>query len=133
MLSLSDMLAMRSPLRLATFATITAILFAHPSHQQTYTKCDPTTQTCPPDTALGRAMNADFTSGQSSEFTTQSNVVFDSDGAHLTVAASGDAPQLNSNWYIMFGHVEVVMKAAPGAGIVSSVVLQSDTLDEIDW
>lgn len=25
------------------------------------------------------------------------------------------------------------MKAAPGAGIVSSVVLQSDTLDEIDW
>jgi beta-glucanase (GH16 family) len=33
----------------------------------------------------------------------------------------------------MFGHVEVVMKAAPGAGIVSSVVLQSDTLDEIDW
>jgi hypothetical protein len=133
MLSLKDMLAMRSPLRLAAFATITAILFAHPSHQQTYTKCDPTTQTCPPDTALGRAMNADFTSGQSSEFTTQSNVVFDSDGAHLTVAASGDAPQLNSNWYIMFGHVEVVMKAAPGAGIVSSVVLQSDTLDEIDW
>jgi beta-glucanase (GH16 family) len=33
----------------------------------------------------------------------------------------------------MFGKVEVAMKAAPGAGIVSSVVLQSDTLDEIDW
>lgn len=78
-------------------------------------------------------MQADFTTGQSSEFTEQSNVMHDSDGVHLTVEKSGDAPQLNSNWYIMFGHVEVVMKAAPGAGIVSSVVLQSDTLDEIDW
>lgn len=124
---------MRSPLRLAALTTLSALLFANPSQQQTYTKCDPTTQECPPDTALGRATSADFTAGESSDFTPQSNVEYQSDGAHLTVAASGDAPQLNSNWYIMFGHVEVVMKAAPGAGIVSSVVLQSDTLDEIDW
>ena len=33
----------------------------------------------------------------------------------------------------MFGHVEFVIKAAPGTGIVSSAVLQSDALDEIDW
>lgn len=33
----------------------------------------------------------------------------------------------------MFGHVEFVIKAAPGTGIVSSAVLQSDDLDEIDW
>jgi beta-glucanase (GH16 family) len=33
----------------------------------------------------------------------------------------------------MFGHVEFVVKAAPGAGVVSSAVLQSDCLDEIDW
>ena len=33
----------------------------------------------------------------------------------------------------MFGHVEVVLKAAPGVGIVSSMVLQSDDLDEIDY
>lgn len=33
----------------------------------------------------------------------------------------------------MFGRVDVVVKAAPGAGIVSSFVLQSDDLDEIDW
>lgn len=32
----------------------------------------------------------------------------------------------------MFGKVEITMKAAPGAGIVSTLVLQSDTLDEID-
>ena len=33
----------------------------------------------------------------------------------------------------MFGHVEFTIKAAPGTGIVSSAVLQSDCLDEIDW
>ena len=33
----------------------------------------------------------------------------------------------------MFGHVELVMKAAPGVGIVSSAFLNSDCLDEIDW
>lgn len=33
----------------------------------------------------------------------------------------------------MFGHVDFVVRAAPGQGIVSSAVLQSDDLDEIDW
>ena len=33
----------------------------------------------------------------------------------------------------MFGHVEVVMKPAPGVGIVSSMVMQSDDLDEVDF
>jgi len=33
----------------------------------------------------------------------------------------------------MFGHVDFVVKAAPGTGIVSSAVLLSDCLDEIDW
>jgi hypothetical protein len=28
---------------------------------------------------------------------------------------------------------QVKMKAAPGAGIVSSIVLESDALDEVDW
>ncbi|KAM3084968.1 transglycosylase [Clarireedia jacksonii] len=32
----------------------------------------------------------------------------------------------------MFGKVQISMKAAPGAGIVSTLVLQSDDLDEID-
>ena len=48
------------------------------------------------------------------------------------MAKSGDSPQIVSKWYIMFGHVEFVIKAAPGTGIVSSAVLQSDCLDEID-
>jgi hypothetical protein len=124
---------MRSPLRLTIMTTITAILFANPSQQQTYSTCNPTQQTCPGDTALGRAVSIDFRSGASSEFTAQGNPSYDSNGASFTVAKTGDAPQLNSNWYIMFGHVEVTMKAAPGRGIVSSSVLQSDDLDEIDW
>ena len=33
----------------------------------------------------------------------------------------------------MFGRVEFVVKSAPGVGIVSSAVLQSDDLDEIDF
>ncbi|KAI5462106.1 concanavalin A-like lectin/glucanase domain-containing protein [Mariannaea sp. PMI_226] len=35
--------------------------------------------------------------------------------------------------YIFFGRVDVEVRAAPGAGIVTSAVLQSDDLDEIDW
>lgn len=56
-----------------------------------------------------------------------------SDGVGFTVSGSGQAPQLTSNFYIMFGRVEVTTRAAPGNGIVSSVVLQSDCLDEIDF
>lgn len=33
----------------------------------------------------------------------------------------------------LFGNFEVKMKAAGGRGIVSSIVLQSDVLDEVDW
>lgn len=51
----------------------------------------------------------------------------------LTVAKKLDGPVLQSDFYIMFGRVEYTIKAAPGAGIVSSAVLQSDCLDEIDW
>jgi Glycosyl hydrolases family 16 len=38
-----------------------------------------------------------------------------------------------SNHYIFFGRVETWLKSAPGQGIVSSIVLESDDLDEIDW
>jgi len=88
---------------------------------------------CPPDAALGKSVNIDFTQGASDSFTAQGNPTYDSNGASFTIAKSGDSPQLTSKWYIMFGHVEFVVKAAPGVGIVSSVVLESDDLDEIDW
>jgi hypothetical protein len=49
------------------------------------------------------------------------------------ISGKGDSPTLESNFYIFFGQVSTIMKAAPGRGIVSSVVLESDDLDEIDW
>ncbi|KAK5168719.1 transglycosylase [Saxophila tyrrhenica] len=133
MLFLRDILAMSAPLRLATLATITGILLARPSTAQTYTSCNPTQQQCPSNPALGRSISVDFTAGASKEFTAEGNPTYGSDGVSFTVSAGGDAPQLHSNWYIMFGKYEITMKAAPGAGIVSSSVLQSDDLDEIDW
>jgi len=54
-------------------------------------------------------------------------------GAVFTFANRFDAPSISTNFYILFGHVEVVMQAAPGVGIISSSVLMSDDQDEIDW
>lgn len=88
---------------------------------------------CSAVTALGMAIDVDFSQGAVNSFvSTGGTPTYGSDGVTFTVAKSGDAPQLNSIFYIMFGRVEFEMKAAPGAGIVSSFVLQSDDLDEID-
>jgi hypothetical protein len=123
---------MRATIRsLAALASAAALIA--PAIAQTYTNCNPTLRSdCPPDSALGRTVNIDLTSASDS-FTPQGNPSYSKDGVTFTVAKSGDSPQLTSKWYIMFGRVEFVMKAAPGAGIVSSFVLQSDDLDEIDW
>lgn len=88
---------------------------------------------CPADPALGKSINIDFTSGPSSLFSPTGKPTYGSNGAEFTVAKSGDSPLIKSNFYIMFGHVDYVIKAAPGQGIVSSAVLLSDCLDEIDW
>ncbi|OQO08163.1 hypothetical protein B0A48_06957 [Cryoendolithus antarcticus] len=37
------------------------------------------------------------------------------------------------NFYILEGRAEIVMQAAKGVGIISTIILLSDTLDEIDW
>lgn len=123
---------MRSTIR-ALAALASAACFIAPSTAQTYTNCNPTVRTdCPADSALARTVNIDL-SEASDSFTPQSNPTYSKDGVSFTISKSGDAPQLTSKWYIMFGRVDVALKAAPGAGIVSSFVMQSDTLDEIDW
>lgn len=43
------------------------------------------------------------------------------------------APTLTSKHYLFFGKVSVTMKAAKGPGLVSTIVLKSDSGDEIDW
>ncbi|KAG9772604.1 cell wall glucanase, partial [Aureobasidium melanogenum] len=114
-------------------ALILSTLLA-PTTAQTYSSCNPLTQSgCSPDPALGKSVDIDFTSGASNEFTSSGNPTYDSNGAAFTISKSGDAPSISSKWYIMFGHVDFVVKAAPGTGIVSAAILQSDCLDEIDW
>lgn len=88
---------------------------------------------CDPDPALGMAVDVDFTQGEVNSFTASGGTpTYGSDGVTFTITQQGDAPQLNSVFYIMFGKVEITMKCATGTGIVSSVVLESDDLDEID-
>ena len=78
-------------------------------------------------------IDVDFTKGGVNSFAASGGpVTYNGNGVSFTVSRSGEAPQLSSVFYIMFGRVEVTMKAAPGNGIVSSLVLQSDDLDEID-
>lgn len=54
-------------------------------------------------------------------------------GAAFTIKRSGDSPRVQSKFYMMFGRFTVIMKAAKGRGIVSSAILQSEALDEVDW
>jgi len=102
---------------------------------QTWTECDPLLKTCPANAALAGTYEHDFKSGQAAKdfFLTSTPVTYAGGNAIFRVAKTLDSPTIRSKFHIMFGHLEVKMKAAPGAGIVSSLVLQSDTRDEIDW
>ncbi|KAK7696756.1 transglycosylase [Diaporthe eres] len=103
---------------------------------QTSTECNPTEKTCGADQGLSQASySVDFTKGASDDWNiTYGSLTYDdTNGAVYTISKSGDAPTVQSNFYVFFGVVSVVMKAAPGTGIVSSAILESDDLDEIDW
>lgn len=120
---------------LASLGLLSALL--SPVAAQTWTLCNPLNQTdCPTDTALGMNHTYDFTqsSAGSTWNTTAGNVQYsDDNGAAFTVANRGDAPTIQTTFYIFFGEVEVWLKAATGQGIISSIVLESDDLDEVDW
>lgn len=109
-------------------------LLATSAMAQTYTTCNPLTQTCPADPALGGAKMFDFTTDQGDWHVSfkPDRVEYTPEGVSLRVQSQGDNPTLQSDFYLMFGRVEAVIQAAPGVGIVSSFVLQSDDLDEID-
>ncbi|KAF5253870.1 hypothetical protein FOXYS1_14478 [Fusarium oxysporum] len=104
---------------------------------QTYSECNPMKKTCDPNKGLASSSySVDFTKGADDdnwEGTGHGTVKYTSDGAEFTVAKQGDSPTIQSKWYMFFGRMEVHLKAAPGTGIVSSVVLLSDVLDEVDW
>lgn len=78
----------------------------------------------------------DFTAGKSGNWELADGTAIDYDnslGAVFTINKATDAPTISNVGYIMFGRIEVWTRAAPGTGIVSSFILESDDLDEIDW
>ncbi|KAL9103708.1 MAG: hypothetical protein Q9163_001257 [Psora crenata] len=111
------------------------VIFTALASAQTWTSCNPLNTTCPPDPALGTNHTYDFTTSSAGPTwnTTAGVITYSNDGAAFTIDAEGDAPTITTNFYLFFGRVEVWMRAASGRGIVSSIVLQSDDLDEIDW
>ncbi|PQK16646.1 hypothetical protein BB8028_0006g09650 [Beauveria bassiana] len=91
---------------------------------------------CPADPAVGsKGISCDFTQGECSAFEPVAGkaVTYDSHGAVCAMDAGRQAPTICSKEYIFFGRVEVEMQAAPGPGVISTIVLLSDDLDEIDW
>ncbi|KAF9872903.1 glycosyl hydrolase family 16 [Colletotrichum karsti] len=114
---------------------------------QTFSACNPVKgDKCPANVAFGGEANYDFRTAKSvdaleSFFIVDGGVKWnqklmsfsDDTGAQMTIFDEQNAPTLTSAPYLFFGKVEVELQAAPGRGIVTSVVLQSDALDEIDW
>ena len=102
---------------------------------QTSTSCDPLKKTCPADPALGTEHSWLFNSTLDSALWNMStgSIKYVDDGAEFTVSKEGESTLLQSNFYIFFGVVESHVKMAKGVGMVSSIVLESDDLDEIDW
>ncbi|KAI0509676.1 concanavalin A-like lectin/glucanase domain-containing protein [Xylaria bambusicola] len=104
---------------------------------QTYTACDPREKSCPPDPAVGKenTVTVDFTKGKNDFFKAAdgTTITYDGKGAAFSMKKETEAPTITSTKYIFFGKVDVEAVAAPGQGIVTSIVLQSDDRDEIDW
>ncbi|KAH7349786.1 cell wall glucanosyltransferase Mwg1 [Plectosphaerella cucumerina] len=118
------------------FRDISILALAVGAAAQTYTSCNPMEKTCPSDAGLASSSyTVDFTKGASDDWkiTAGSLEYDDSLGAVFSLAKKGDSPTIESKWYIFFGSVSFYLRAAPGTGIVSSAILQSDDLDEVDW
>ncbi|KAK3367371.1 glycoside hydrolase family 16 protein [Lasiosphaeria ovina] len=103
---------------------------------QVTTDCFPMKKECPADPALGMDFNFNFnqTPKAGTWDTTVGPVKYDAKtGAAFTINKQGDSPTIRSSFYFFFGRTEIWMKAASGTGVISSVMLLSDNLDEIDW
>jgi hypothetical protein len=121
-------------MRFTSYAAASAL--AALATAQTFTDCNPMEKECPNDPAMPQNWETDFTAGKDAIKgwkQTAGSLTYNSEGAVFSVAKKGDAPTIGSEAYLHFGYVEVKMKAAPGQGIISSIVLQSDNLDEVDW
>jgi len=115
---------------------LTVAIAATAVSAQTFTKCDPTKKDCPFPKALGsKIIDHEFSKGPT-DFIKDldgTKIEYDSNGAVYSIKEPSNAPTTESDKYIFFGQVDITMKAAPGAGIITSIVLESDDLDEVDW
>ena len=119
------------PLALLALATSVAA--------QTETQCDPIKETCPQDPALGTSFTMTFNESMS-EFDPElfnvtagaDLITFTEEGAELTITNQGDSVTVQTAFYVFFGQIEVLFKAASGQGIISTFNMLSDDLDEID-
>jgi hypothetical protein len=96
------------------------------------------TASCPADTGSTSAtINTDFRNAKGLPagwgLINAGSVSYDSNGANIILQNQGDSPIIQTDAYFLFGSFEVIVKAATGTGIVSSIVLLSDDLDEVDW
>jgi beta-glucanase (GH16 family) len=122
----------------ATTTLLSLLLLPLLTTAQTTTDCNPLDRTdCPACPALGTNATFDFTSKSASSdvWTADAGTVdySSSTGGDYTINSQGDSIRITSKFYIFFGRVSVLMRAAPGRGIVSSIVMESDDLDEVDW
>ncbi|OAP59546.1 hypothetical protein AYL99_06844 [Fonsecaea erecta] len=101
--------------------------------------CSQSTSSCPPIPGLA---TSEYFMDFSQQTTTPSDWILadyatvgygSPNGANFTFAKRYDAPYIWTRFYVLFGRIEVVVQAAPGAGIITSSVMMSDDLDEIDW
>ncbi|KAM3435399.1 hypothetical protein MY4824_004865 [Beauveria thailandica] len=116
-------------------ALVAAAALALAVSAQTSTACSPLKQDCPADPAVGKkGIRCDFTRGACDAFEHIAGkaVTYDARGAVSAVDAPRQAPTLQSREAIFFGRLEAEMQAAPGKGVITSIVLLSDDLDEID-
>ncbi|KAF2868545.1 concanavalin A-like lectin/glucanase domain-containing protein [Massariosphaeria phaeospora] len=104
---------------------------------QTFTACNYREKKgCPNNPALGGNATFNFNATMNEQIWRKKNQGLTEkglEGTTFTIERSGDSPKMDSTFYMLFGRVEVVMRAANGTGIVSSIMLQSESLDEIDW
>ncbi|KAI5287041.1 hypothetical protein KEM52_001782 [Ascosphaera acerosa] len=121
----------------ALTAALLGASFLTTSLAQSFTNCQPLNKTCPADPALSGNYTINFNHTVDSVlFTTESGQLQHNDkdgGSDFVIGHKGEGPTIRSQFYLFFGRVEVVMRAAKGQGIISAVVLMSDDLDEIDW
>ncbi|KAK8930213.1 hypothetical protein H634G_01237 [Metarhizium anisopliae BRIP 53293] len=122
----------------STIATFLAIAAADVALGQSFSRCNPQLRDgCPPNSAFGiQQASCDLVQGTCGVFTPSAGtttITHGVSGAAFKIGEQRDAPTIETPKYIFFGKLDVNIQAAPGAGIVTSAVLQSDDLDEIDW